>query len=122
MSDDWKQRAEEWLNSRDTGISSESIFHYMALGLKTGDAPSDPADVGRCLRLLARFPEWKPRMDEMAQVSTRWKRIVPQWAAIETSFIEEAGGKLPERWASWSAPKTYELMKIALGEREKSHA
>ena len=29
--------------------------------------PSDPADLGRCLRLLREIPEWAPRMPEMAK-------------------------------------------------------
>lgn len=108
----------EWLNSWDTGISSKSIFHYMTLGAKSGGPPSDPADLGRCLRLLERFPEWKPRMPEMASVGRGWDQIMPKWDDIVASFFREAGGDTPPpRAAFWSAPITYAKMRNAFGER-----
>jgi hypothetical protein len=116
LTNDQARRAEEWLDSRDTGISSESMFHYMALGIHTGGPPSDPADLGRCLRLLDRFPEWKPRVAEIAAVGRGWERIAPVWSDLEASFIEEAGGKLPGPYERWRAPQTYRLMKQALGQ------
>jgi len=107
------KRMEEWLHGWDTGMSSKAIFHYMTLGVTGGAVPADPADLGRCLRLLEAFPEWKARMPEMAKCSERWAGLLPHWDGIVASFIEEAGGKIPPLHASWRAPATYELMKSA---------
>lgn len=113
MRDELNKLAERygaWLHSHDTGLSSEAIFHYMTLGVRGGSAPHDPADLGRCLRLLAAFPEWKDRMPEMVKVSPEWAAMVPHWQEIEALFLEEAGGELPSQWARWSAPRTYARM------------
>lgn len=107
-----------WLRSWDTGISSEAIFHYMTLGVRGGGTPSDPADLARCLRLLDRFPEWKPRMHEMSSVSEGWAILMPHWGDIEATFLQEAGGSLPDRGAYWSAPMTYDIMKTIFYVRE----
>lgn len=112
MTDDFNTRAQDWLNSHDTGISSESIFYYMALGLEVGFGPSDPADLGRCIRLLDRFPEWKPRLPEMTKCKG-WQPIIERWDEIVSCFEEEAGNAIKDRWGDWSAPKTYAMMKAA---------
>ncbi len=105
------ERLERWLRSRDTGLSSEAIFHFMTLGIRGGNTPSDPADLARCLRLLAAFPEWTERLGEMATCSDEWAFLVPHWPDLESSFLDEAGGSLPPREAWWSAPETYAMMK-----------
>lgn len=105
------ERLGAWIRSWDTGLSSEAIFHYMTLGIKGGATPADPSDLGRCLRLLECFPEWKPRMVEMSDVSKEWALLIPHWSAIEASFLAEAGGSLPGRCQNWSAPATYEMMR-----------
>jgi len=98
--------------SDDTGISSQSIVAVMTgcdLGkVKNLSAPHDPADLGRCLRLLERFPEWKPRLKLMAGVNERWAKAVECWDEIGVSMADEVG-------IDWSkgqkAPNTYKLMK-----------
>jgi hypothetical protein len=103
-------RYEQWLHSLDTGLSSKAIFYWMTLGVKGGSTPSDPSDLGRCLRLLAMFPEWRERLQEMEQVSEDWAKLIDHWDEIEQSFLAEAGGRLPGMWDGFSAPKTYDLM------------
>jgi len=112
MSDkpDFSQRASAWLHGSDTGMSSEAIFHYMTLGVKGGSTPSDPSDLGRCIRLLEAFPEWKARMGEMAAVSADWAIMMPHWDAIVASFQREADAAVPGKWGGWSAPETYDMM------------
>ena len=103
-----------WFAGDDTGLSSESIACHMS-GLpapKLGHwAPSDPADLGRCLRLLERFPEWKPRMVEMAQHGRDWAALVPHWDELEQMMADEVG-------IDWSkgkrAPVTYTAMRTYL--------
>jgi hypothetical protein len=110
----------EWFLSDDTGVSSEAILGHMT---GCGEAvrashwgamaPSDPADLGRCLRLLERFPEWKPRIAEMAVYGPDWAGLCAQWEVLACSMTEEVG-------IDWSlgraAPKTYHLMKLAIAD------
>lgn len=79
-------RMGEWLHSHDTGMSSEAIFHYMALGVKGGAVPSDTADLGRCVRLLDRFPEWAARVSELACISDDWAALSSIWEDLVTAY------------------------------------
>lgn len=104
-------RIGKWLTSRDTGISSEAILAVMT-GFDPSDrnldAPYDPSDLGRCLRLLEIFPEWKSRIPEMAKAGPRWAIAVSCWGEISRSMEEEVGID----WSKGkSAPRTYRLMK-----------
>ena len=107
-------RLAEWLASRDTGVSSKAIMFWLSAGVKENEwgagTPSDPADLARCLRLLERIPEWKPRIGEMAAAGGLWPTFAKRWAEMECAFIAECGGKLPAKGDNWSCPKTYELM------------
>jgi len=96
-----------WLLSGDTGMSSKAIFDFMRTGTKGGWTPSDPSDLGRCLRLLERFPEWRERMPEMSECSPKWARMMPYWGALEASLLREVGGLHTDG----SAPETYQMMK-----------
>lgn len=95
-----------WLAGRDTGASSKAIALFMSAGVETGETPSDPADLGRCLRLLELFPEWKPRMSEMQ--GGFWPTFARHWDEMAASMAREVG-------IDWSkgreARETYALMK-----------
>lgn len=102
-----------WFASDDTGTSSEGIACHMT-GTPIRDAwegPSDPSDLGRCLRLLELFPEWKPRMGEMARHGNEWSALVPHWDDLAQMMADEVG-------IDWSkgryAPITYAAMKTYL--------
>jgi hypothetical protein len=105
-------RVLEWFMSDDTGISSKSIAAVMcgadARKFYLNFPPADPSDLGRCLRLLERFPGWKERMPEMAKANEYWARVVPHWDEVAASMADEVG-------IDWSkgknAPRTFELMK-----------
>ena len=110
------RRALLWLAGRDTGMSSEAICYHM-LGMKSdGSFPLDPSDLGRCLRLLELFPEWKPRMGEMARYSAQWAALVERWDELAEMMADEVG-------IDWSkgerAPRTYAAMKDALAAHRK---
>lgn len=118
MGDDMKtieKRLIEWFVSGDTGLSSEAIAAHMsgAGSRKRMDYPSDPSDLGRCLRLLDKIPEWKDRIGEMSQYSPGWAGLVKNWDKISKSMEDEAG-------INWqkakSAPITYDMMKLAEAE------
>lgn len=103
------QRVFEWLQSRDTGISSEAIVTFMngvtpnRIG---GTHPHDPADLGRCIRMLEKFPEYRMRLHEMSEVSEVWAQLVANWDELETLYREE----LPLRNASKTYDRMHELI------------
>jgi hypothetical protein len=79
---DVRTRAEEWLTSGDTGASSKALWSVM-MGVPSDKShPHDGADLGRCIRLLDRIPEWKPRLKEMAAVSPYWAVLVENWDGL----------------------------------------
>lgn len=83
-------RPEDWLASDDTGISSETI--YVALrglspqGRDRYDIPHDPSDFGRCYRLLKLFPEWRLRLQEVADRFPKWGPMVAAWPRLEALY------------------------------------
>ena len=112
------ERAQAWILNGRVGMSAKAIYCHM-----TGNAdkdrwnyPHDPDDLNRCLLLLDLIPEWKPRMIEMAQRGPAWKGLAENWQNIATIFVDEVG--LDWCKAS-SAPKTYDLMKEAIGANEE---
>lgn len=117
---DTEKKALKWLLGDDTGASSKAICAHMT-GNKA-DAwsyPSDPSDLGRCLRLLTLFPEWKSRISEMAVYGSGWKGVAAQWPCLTTSMKNEVG-------ISWekatSAPKTFEMIQLAIADGFRSDA
>jgi hypothetical protein len=104
-------RASGWLAGEDTGASSQAIAAHM-LGLPSDGAyPHDPADLGRCLRLLRLVPEWETRIQEMARYGKAWELLLAQWSFLAGSMAAEVGFDW-ERGRK--APKTYALMKRIL--------
>lgn len=88
----------EWLLSGDTGMSSRTICAVMT-GSQYFDAstPMDADDFGRCYRLLKLFPEWKPRMNEVARVCKAWGPLVAAWdelTALYESMYNDGAGRL----------------------------
>lgn len=83
-----ERRALVWALGRDAGASSMAIMSFM-LGLdedRTYSYPHDGGDLGRCLRLLDRIPEWKPRMVEMRKVSPQWAALVDHWDELVAKY------------------------------------
>lgn len=109
MADDIMQRAAKWIAGSDTGMSSKAIFGHM-LGGAAPEArahPRDDGDFGRCYRLLKLIPEWRARIDEMAQHGDYWKALVARWGDIEREFIADQEREPKER-------RTYRLMRSIL--------
>lgn len=107
-----QQRIIKWLLSGDTGSSSKAICAHMS-GAGSSDMcsyPSDPSDLGRCLRLLELVPEWNARIGEMAQYSPGWAGLITEWLALTELMKNEVG----IHWEKGkSAPETYKAMKLA---------
>jgi hypothetical protein len=101
-----------WLFGQDVGSSSKAIWRHMVnvpepAGWEMDAYPLDPDDLGRCVRLLDRFPEWRDRMPEMAEGhGPVWAALVPAWDEIVALYREEA--------PSHNAPKCYARMKAII--------
>jgi hypothetical protein len=91
---------EDWLQSGDTGISSETIWSVMT-GHPAGryGVPRDPADFGRCHRLLALFPTWRERLPEVTVRFPEWALLIEAWPELTRLYVEEI--------VSDTAPKLY---------------
>lgn len=101
------RRVFTWLLGRDTGSSSKAILAQMVCGVSHGEYPYDPADLGRCLRMLELFPEWKARIAEMAGYGKVWAVFIDHWDELSSMMADEVG-------IDWSkgreAHRTYEFM------------
>lgn len=100
----------KWLAIGHVGMSSKCMAMWLAFGERAEDcmAPADPADLDRCLGLLAVAPGLRPLIPKMAKVSKDWAKLAPRWDEVEASHLEEVGlGWTKAR----SAPKTYALMR-----------
>lgn len=90
--DSVERRVIKWLFSGDTGISSKTIAAFMIGETETEnrfDFPYDPADFGRCYRLLELIPEFKPRLKEMVsipKVGPTWKYLAENWEVCEQLY------------------------------------
>lgn len=99
------QSPADWLRGPDVGMSSETICRLLGnLGPPQRPTwPHDPADFGRCYRLVKMFG-WQSRMHEVAAAypNTPWVPLVREWSKLTALYEEE----LPRA----SAPQTYALM------------
>lgn len=110
-------KALDWIVSGDTGLSSEAIWATMVgAKRKWSSYPHDPADLGRCLRLLRLMPRWRKRLDEMRQHGPAWAALVEHWDDLEALMDEEVG-------IDWSkgdrAGMTYKRMREILDPIER---
>ena len=95
-----------WRSSWDTGISSltiYSVFTGSPLPAPGADVPHDPADFGRCHRLLKIAPEWRADLQRVAESHPKWAPLVEAWGELEALYEEEA--------PTGQAPKLYDRMK-----------
>ncbi len=99
---------EQWLAGPDTGISSCTIYGVLyadggyvhRFGEVWADVPHDPADFGRCHRLLKLFPAWRARLGEVADKHPKWRPLVEHWDELEALYGEELpSGTAPKLWA-----------------------
>jgi hypothetical protein len=102
-----------WVCGDDTGLSSKAIFQHMTTGNCRGGYPHDPADLGRCLRLLHLAPQWEERIGEMSRYGTEWANIAKQWPLLKEMFLAECWSLTPH-WST-RAPETYKAMKKCRG-------
>jgi hypothetical protein len=100
-----------WLTGGDTGISSLTIWQVMTGRPVTDpgfhpDVPHDPADFGRCYRLLKLMPSWTARLSEVATAHPRWSGLVENWGELTDLYEQELPGG--------NAPKLYERIRALI--------
>jgi hypothetical protein len=85
-----------WLASNDTGLSSRAILAHMMLDTTVAamngwrmEYPHDPADLGRCIRLMDIEPSFRARILEMGHYSPQWARLAAHWSELEALYHEE---------------------------------
>lgn len=95
----------QWPSCGDTGFSSTAIYrHMLGLPQESGaSTPWDPADFGRCYRLLTApwAAPWRARIGEMAQYRG-WSALANHWDELERLYEEEtanADGRAPRLYA-----------------------
>ena len=108
-----------WLACGERGASSDTMFtHLTGVDAGGGDHfPWDPADFRRCLLLLEQVPELRDQLPKMATVSTEWAGLVRDWSKISAAFLIECKNILNPKPGS-QAPNTYNLIKIAIGQKK----
>ena len=81
-----------WLQYGEHGISSKTMFHYLADGfniqLQCANTPSDPDDFRRCYLLLKAIPQFRSKLDRLKSVNETWSKLVDSWDKL-TEMLEE---------------------------------
>lgn len=81
----------DWLTGNDTGVSSTTLMCVLngrpapRFGF---DVPHDMADVGRCVRMLALFPELEARLSEVGEQLPAWIPFVDCWPELKRLHAE----------------------------------
>lgn len=93
-----------WRDGPDTGLSSLTIWYALSGGSPGPDPhiPLDPADFGRCYRLVRAF-DWRHLLDMVSEVYPPFKPFIDAWDELSALYEEEA--------PSGQAPKLYARMK-----------
>lgn len=120
-------RITDWLMSGDTGVSSETICAIMSgrqgrYNRSQYNWPHDNSDLGRCIRLLDRIPEWRPHLGRMVEAFPFWKPLVDAWDELEALYRQEHpnhDGKGPMLYARMKQVEA-EVEALARGPREEA--
>lgn len=114
--------AQRWLACGERGASSEALFSRLTGvnctrgyrdGVAKADHPYDPADFRRCRLMLEACPELEARLNDAAGMSKEWAALIQAWGTLcDTLDAECPGWRNPY---AGSAPKTYSLIKRAIG-------
>lgn len=99
---------DRWMKTGDTGTSSltiASVLSGASLMRQGPSLPRDPSDFRRCLDLLKAVPEYRPRLQEVADRYPRWERLIAEWDELEALFHEEVAE------GTGSAPRLYERLR-----------
>lgn len=104
-------RATAWIVAGDEGSSAVAIWATMTgfsdVYPRSHQTPRDAGDLGRCIRLLAYIPEWRPRIAEMASCGPEWAAISGRWQELEDCYLAECGLFFEK---NTNGDKTHELL------------
>jgi len=110
---------DEWIWGNDTGLSSRYLVEQLTGHRALTDGwqrhvqyPHDPADFGRCERLLRRFPVLRLRMGELTHPV--WVAFVAHWDEIVQTIEAEVPRAFEDRRAEGRAPRGYALMRSVI--------
>lgn len=106
------ERIARWPQNGEIGQSSQAIHAFMTGTRSLKHFPRDAADFRRCVLLLHRIPEWRPRMGEMAALGNEWSRLALAWPALEAAFLDDVGPGLDRV----PAPKLHALLEPLIQE------
>lgn len=74
----------EWMASSDTGLSSKTILcSICGIDNDNPSVPADASDVGRCVRLLNKFPELRDHLYMVYERHVKWMPYIDCWQEIE---------------------------------------
>ncbi len=77
------RRVIAWVLTANIDLSQGAIIGHM-LGIEAADHhPAGPLELGMCFELVNAFPEWRPRIGELAELSPEWAALVRQWQEVE---------------------------------------
>lgn len=83
---------DEWVNGRDTGVSSATIYSAIT-GLPSPyqrfDVPHDPGDFGRCYRLIKLFPSWRKDLKKTVAICSEWQPFVTAWDELSALYEKQ---------------------------------
>ena len=79
--------------------------------------PYDAGDLGRCLRLLDKLPEWRARLDEVAEAFPQWRPLVEHWSELESLYADEANENAEAGTPEWRQrmDRTYDRITELIG-------
>lgn len=104
-----------WAVSDDTGLSSRRLAIELAKHaamklyirepdlLEPNPHPHDPADFGRCVRMLDAAPQLREHLPKCRTISPTWAALIDRWDEMEALYREE--------FPTGRAPKLYDLMR-----------
>lgn len=98
-----------WLFSDDTGMSSKSLAaEFLDAPNQYCCTPSDPADLGRCLRLIAIARSVRACVDSLGAKNKSWAKAAAAWDQLAALMESEVGIDWHKGGA---APLTFDAMK-----------
>lgn len=107
----------QWQTKGNVGVSSATMAS-IALGLDEPfygsrfDAPHDPSDMLRCIKLLEAIPEIRDHFPVIAKRVPAFTGIIDQWDALVEVMNRECVGD------RWRAPDSYALIKKLRGDND----
>lgn len=125
---EFKLRKATWINGRDTGSSSKSLFFFLDLISEnveittfnipcssfvnpyrvSFDIPYDSSDFGRCYRMLQSIPEFYESLNKIPKILPAWKPYIENWSSLERLYRQSKYDLLYE-WLTELKDEAYVL-------------